>query len=164
MATYLSSSDYRIEKRRANAVLTLSNGQSAPGCFFVAGGSSRHAGPERIGDLLNSDTGFFPFEVHGERGHETVLFHRDHVVIVALMDNEASRDPGYPVAAERTASLLLSNGQRVVGAVRVYQPEGRDRLSDWTHDRERFRYIETADATLIVNIAHVVEVREVVGR
>lgn len=160
MSTELRPSEFRVEKTRADAVVTLSNGESTPGCFFVAGGSARHTGPERVGDLLNSERGFFPFEI---RGH-TVLLHRDHVVMVALRDDEARLDPGYAVATRRVASLLLSGGRRLVGAVRVYRPQGRDRLSDWAHDGERFRYIETADATMLVNVDHVLEVREVTER
>ena len=37
-------------------------------------------------------------------------------VLVALADNEASRDPGYDVARRQTASFLMSSGQRVLGA------------------------------------------------
>jgi hypothetical protein len=44
--------------------------------------------------------------------------------------------------------------------VRVYRPQGRDRLSDWAHGGERFRYIETDTATVIVNVDHVLEARE----
>ena len=40
-------------------------------------------------------------------------------------------------------------------------PEGRDRLSDWARDPEIFRYVETDETTLIVNMAHVIEVNEV---
>ena len=54
--------------------------------------------------------------------------------------------------------------RRALGAVRVYQPEGRDRLSDWGRQPEIFRYVETADTTLIINMAHVVEVSEVIER
>ena len=61
-------------------------------------------------------------------------------------------------------SVLLSNGQRVDGVVRVYRPEGRDRLSDWTRQPEVFRYIETERCDiLIVNAAHIVAVTEVPG-
>ena len=154
-------SEFRVEKSRVTAVLTLSNGLAMPGSFFVAGGSARHAGPERVSDVLNSDTGFFPFEVREPTGTNTVLLHRDHVVMVALTENEASGDPGYDVATQRTVLLLLSSGQRVVGIVRVYRPEGRDRLSDWAHHGERFRYIETNNATVLINVDHVLEVREV---
>jgi hypothetical protein len=161
MAMELSPSEFRVEKQRADAVLTLSSGQSTRGCFFTAGGSARHSGPERISDLLNSETGFFPFEVHDAAGNRTVLFNRSHVVTVVVADNEARRDPGYSVAKRHVVSLLLSSGQRVVGAIRVYRPEGRDRLSDWARHPEVFQYVETAEATFIVNMAHIIDVHEV---
>ena len=81
--------------------------------------------------------------------------------MVVLGDNEASRDPGYSVAKRHVVSLLLSSGQRVVGAIRVYRPEGRDRLSDWARQPETFRYLEAADATVIINMTHVIDVHEV---
>jgi hypothetical protein len=164
MAAEADTSAFRVEKRRAEGILTLSNGKSTAGYFFVAGGSARHTGPERVGDLLNAELGFFPFEIYGPDGHDTVLFHRDHVVMVALAENEARRDAGYGVATERIASLLLSSGQRIVGAIRVYWPEGRTRLSDWAQHGERFRYIETAETTVLVNVDHVLEIREVIQR
>ena len=67
--------------------------------------------------------------------------------------------------AVRSLGLILmeysSNGQRVVGAVRVYRPEGRDRLSDWARQPETFRYLETSDMALLINVAHIVDVSEV---
>jgi len=156
----VASSEFLVEKSREPAVLTLSNGESLAGSFFVAGGSARHEGPERIGDLLNSETGFFPFEILEAGIAQTVLVHRDHVVTIALSENEASREPGYALATSRTVSLLLSVGQRLDGVVHVYRPKGRDRLSDWAHHGERFRYLETAGATIVVNVDHVLEARE----
>jgi hypothetical protein len=156
----LSASAFRIEKRRTNARLTLSSGQSIQGAFFIAGGSALHSGPERVGDLLNSEPGFLPFEVHDGDRVRTVLYNTRQIVMVELADDEARRDPGYAVATARTVSALLSTGRRVVGAVRVYRPLGRDRLSDWARQPEPFRYLESADVTLIVNVAHIVEVSE----
>ena len=157
-----SPSDFRIVKQRTDAVVTLSGGLTTQGCFFIAGGSARHSGPERVGDLLNSESGFFPFEIHSVGRAHTVLYNRNQVVMVALGGEEARGDPGYDVATQRFVSVLLSGGQRIVGAVRVYRPEGRDRLSDWARQPEPFRYVETADGmTLIVNVAHIIEVNEV---
>jgi hypothetical protein len=90
-----------------------------------------------------------------------VLYNREHVIVVGLHENEEERVPGYSVAARRYVSLLLSNGQRLVGYVRVYQPQGRDRLSDWTRQPDIFRYLETGDRILLVNAAHIVDVSEV---
>ncbi len=156
-----ATSEYRVEKRRTQALVRLSSGALSQGCFFIAGGSARHDGPERVWDLLNSETGFFPFEVQDESGPRTVLYNRLHVVTVALSDDEASREPGYAVATRRRVRMLLSTNERVTGTVRVYRPEGRDRLSDWSRQPETFRYVETDDLTLIVNAIHIVEVSEV---
>jgi hypothetical protein len=92
-----------------------------------------------------------------------MLLNRAHVITVEIFDDEARRDSGYAVAPCRDVSILLSNGQRIRGAVRVYRPEGRNRLSDWTRQPEPFRYLETPESTLIVNAAHIVAVTEVSG-
>ncbi|HVZ22609.1 MAG TPA: hypothetical protein VG871_16160 [Vicinamibacterales bacterium] len=154
-------SEYRFEKQRVAATVTLSSGQSTRGAFFTATGSAQHDGPERVGDLLNRETGFFPFEIQEPEGSRTVLYNRAHVVVVGLAENEEQRDAGYEVATRRFVSILLTNGQRVVGAVRVYRPKGRDRLSDWTRQPETFRYLETSDMTVLVNAAHIVDISEV---
>lgn len=154
-------SDLRIEKRRTEAELTLATGASIHGCFFLAASSATHA-PERVGDLLNAEGGFFPFEVRAAPP-ETVLYNRTHVVLVTLLAAsaiEAQLEPGYAVATERGVRMLLSTGRTIEGCVRVYQPSGRDRLSDYARAPQVFHYVETPRATLIVNTAHIVELRE----
>jgi hypothetical protein len=155
-------SEFRIEKRRAEAALTLTTGTTVRGCFFLSGSSATHAGPERVADLLNAETGFFPFELHDGTAPYTVLYNRAQLVLVTLLDEtiEAQLDPGYSVATERAIRMLLSTGQAIAGRVRVYRPSGRDRLSDYARTPEIFRYVETADGTVIVNADHIVELRE----
>lgn len=157
------ASQFRIEKRRAAAVVTVTGAEPVRGCFFTVGGTPQHHAGERIGDLLNAESGFFPFEMQTESKPRTMLLNRAHVVSVEIFDDEARRDPGYAVAMRRDVSILLSNGQRISGAVRVYRPEGRDRLSDWTRQPEPFRYLETPGSTFIINAAHIVAVTEVSG-
>jgi len=152
---------FRVEKTRSRATIALSNGDTVPGCFFLAGSSVHSLDPERVGELLNAESGFFPFEVH-ERGEpRTMLVNRSHVVMVTLADNETRQDPDYGVATRREVSLSLSNGLRMTGVVLVHRPEGHDRLSDWARHPVQFRYLERDQATLIVNVAHVIEVSEV---
>ncbi|MGB7218165.1 MAG: hypothetical protein WBD07_05105 [Vicinamibacterales bacterium] len=154
------ASQYRFEKQRTEAVVRLSSGETVRGFFFTAGGITWHDGPERIGDLLNSEPGFFPFEVQGESGPRIVLHNRAHVVTVALTTNEAERNPGYASATRRFVSVVLSTGDRLTGTIRVYRPEGHNRLSDWARQPEIFRYFETADRTFMFNMKHVVSVSE----
>ena len=152
-------SEFRFEKQRVSATLTLAPGTSVSGSFFVAGQTSTHEGAERIGDLLNAEAGFFPFEL---RDGTTVLYNRSHLVAVALEPgiSEAERDPGYDVATHRNVGMLLSTGMRVKGRVAVYAPQGRDRLSDYARAPEAFRYVVTQKNTLIINAAHIVELTE----
>jgi len=155
-------SQFRVEKRRVEAELTFSSGATLRGAFFLAASTPTQIGPERVADLLNAEPGFFPFDPSGPPGTSTVVVNRAHVVAVKLL--ERSRDaqlvPGYDVAAERRVVVLLSNGERLGGSVRVYCPQGRDRMSDWARSPQMFRYLEGDDATFIVNAAHVIEVRE----
>lgn len=143
-------------------MLTLTTGATVRGCFFLAGARASQGGPERVADLLNGETGFFPFELNGDAAPHTVLYNRAQVVVVTLVDEmvEPALDAGYSVATERDVRMLLSNGRSVAGHVRVYRPTGRDRLSDYARLPEAFRYVETDAATVIVNCAHIVELRE----
>lgn len=160
MSQTATFSSFRVEKQRVEGSITLSNGETVHGCFFVAVSGPLSEGPESVGQLLNADEHFFPFERTGPGAPATSLYNRSHVVVVALSEPEARSVPGYDVAPARAVSLLLSTGARILGSVRVYQPFGHDRVSDWARDRHRFQYVETNGATLLVNVHHVLEVRE----
>jgi hypothetical protein len=163
MSPQTANSQYRLEKHRTDAVVMMVTNENIKGCFFTALGSPVRDGAERIADLLNSEPGFFPFEIGEDGRPETVLYNRAHVIAVRVLDDEARRDAGYAVAIRRVVSVRLSNGQHLTGAVRVYRPEGRDRVSDWTRQPDTFRYIESDDATYIVNAAHIIAITEVSG-
>src|SRR5881409_3085770 len=96
-------SQFRVEKRRAEAELTLSTGGVVRGCFFLASATATQVGPERVADLLNAGSGFFPFSPTGRSADHTIVINRAHVVLVKLLEpsTEAQRDPGYEVATER---------------------------------------------------------------
>lgn len=152
-------SEFRVEKRREPADVTLVTGQTRTGVFFLAGSSQLHTGPERIGDVLNFESGFFPFESDGE----TSLINRAHVLKVVLPPQmiEAQLDAGYDVATRRHVKVLLTTGEEITGYVVVFRPPGRDRLSDYAHLEEPFRYVELDDRTVLVNSAHIVALAEV---
>src|SRR5262245_37463286 len=156
-----TASELRIQKHRSEAGVRLTTGEMVHGNFFTSTGSALHAGPERIGDLLNSESGFFPFERRDEDGLQTVLYNRSQVVAVTVSREEPQQEAGYGVAKRCVVSMVLSTGQRVTGSIRVYQPEGHNRLSDWCKSRDQFQYLETDTFAVLVNRAHVVEISEV---
>ena len=91
------------------------------------------------------------------------MINRAHVLKVVLPPQmiEAQLDAGYDVATRRLVKVLLTTGEVVTGHVVVFCPPGRDRLSDYAHIDERFRYVELADRTLLINSAHIVALTEV---
>jgi hypothetical protein len=147
-----ATSAFRFEKRRVEAAINLVGGDQVHGSFFVAA--------ERVGELLNQETGFFPFEIRTGDGTKTVLYNRATLITAIIPESEAARDPGYAIAKRRDVWILLTDGRRLRGVVRVYRPEGRDRLSDWARQPETFRYVDTDEGTLLVNAAHIVAVTE----
>jgi hypothetical protein len=153
-------SRFRVTKTRILASVALSTRELVAGCFFVADVGANGSVPERVAEILNAERGFFPFEAHEDQGLRTVLFHSDHIVTVTLAEAEARREPGYDVATMREVAVRLSDGRRLRGTVRVHRPEGRDRLSDWARHPDRFRYLEVGATTVIVNVAHVIELSE----
>lgn len=153
-------SAYRVEKIRSHATVTLSSGETVAGCFFLSPSSAHQPGPERVGELLNAEPGFLPFEVHGAGAPRTVLFNRAQIQSVMLTDDEEAQQPGYDLARRHLVTIGLTHGPRVLGTIRVFGPEGRDRLSDWTRDPEPFRYVECDGSMQIVNLRHVIDVSE----
>jgi hypothetical protein len=155
-------SEFRFEKQRIAAELLLTTGSTVRGSFFVAAATTLHGGAERVGDVLNAQAGFFPFE---RADGTTALYHRRHVVMIALACGivEAQLDPGYDVAPRRAVDMLLSTGAHVAGTVAVYCPRGHERLSDYAQSGEQFRYVVTPRQTVIVNADHIVELTETAG-
>ena len=152
-------SEFRFEKLRVPAELSLAHGGTAAGTFFVAGSAFDHDGPERVADLLNTRQGFFPFQ---REDGSTALYNRAQVIIVTLGEGvrEAESEPGYAVATHRRVAMLLSTGQRLSGIVPIYRPPGRDRLSDYAQPGDQFVYLVTPQRTHLVNSTQIVELTE----
>jgi hypothetical protein len=152
-------SQFKVEKNRVPASLSLATGQTVTGCFFVLGSLNNAVGYERIGDVLNAEDGFFPFQ---RDDGTTAQYNRAHVVLVRLpggLDEEAL-EPGYDVAQRRHVVITLSTGARIDGIVTVYGQAGHDRLSDYARNARHFRYVVTPFGSVIVNADHIVEVIE----
>jgi hypothetical protein len=151
-------SNFRFEKDRVSASLSLATGHVVSGCFFVLG-SVPITGRERVGDLLNAEDGFFPFQ---RDDGTTAQYNRAHVVLVRLPAGlaEETLEPGYHVATLRPVVITLSTGAHIDGSVAVYGPVGHERLSDYTRSEKHFRYVVTSSGTVIINSDHIVEVIE----
>jgi hypothetical protein len=113
-------SRFKVEKDRVAASLSLTAGQMVTGCFFVLASLATAVGRERVGDVLNSEDGFFPFQ---RDDGTTAQYNQSHVVFVRLpagVDAE-SLEPGYDIATRRrNVVMILSTGARIDGTVAVW--------------------------------------------
>ena len=152
-------SRFKVEKDRVAASISLATGQTITGCFFVLASLNTPVGRERVGDLLNAEDGFFPFQ---RDDGTTAQYNRAHVVFVRMPAgvDEESLEPGYDVAQRRNVVMTLSTGARIDGTIAVYGPIGYDRLSDYTRRAKHFRYVATPFGSVIVNAEHIVELIE----
>jgi hypothetical protein len=151
-------SQFRVQKQQVAASLVLSTGAMRHGCFFVVN-SLTHGGQERVGDLLNGASGFFPFQ-HDDG--TTGQYNRNHLVMVLLPAGMAEEEfePGFSVLLRREVSLMLSTGTTIDGTVLVSGLAGHERLSDYARSSKQYWYILTLRGTVIVNSDHIVELVE----
>ena len=150
---------FRIRKREARVTLTLVNGRTARGAFFLSETAADHAGPERIDELLNAATRFVPFHVDADTGRASViLLNRTQILMVSLPPSEADlvHDSSYEIARREPARLVLSNGERLVGEVHIAGLSDHARLSDVVN-LHMFLHVERPNQTVLVNVDHVVE-------
>ena len=152
-------SQFRVEKDHVAASLVLSTGTTRLGCFFVVSSLTTHDGPERVGDLLNSESGFFPFK-HDDG--TIAQYNRAHLVMLTLPAGVAEDELGseYSVALRRDVSLVLSTGAVVEGTVLVSGPVGHERLSDYVRSAKQFWYVLTTRGAVVVNKNYIVELVE----
>ena len=151
-------SQFKVQKQQVAASLILSTGAIRHGYFFVVS-SLTHGGPERVGDLLNGSSGFFPFQ---HDNGTTGQYNRNHLVMVMLPAGIAEEEfePGFSVSLRRDVSMTLSTGTTIDGTVLVSGPVGHERLSDYARASKQFWYILTLRGTVIVNSDHIVELVE----
>jgi hypothetical protein len=151
-------SQFRFKKNQVAASLVLSTGIIRHGCFFVFA-SFTHGDPERVGDLLNSERGFFPFQ-HDDG--TTAQYNRSQLVMVRLPPgvDEVELEPDFAIAMRRQVKVTLSTGAVVDGTVLVNGPAGHERLSDYVRASKQFWYVLTSNGTLIVNSGHIVALAE----
>ena len=120
-------SEYRIDKTRTAALLTLAGPRTVAGDLFVQPYTSRRSGPELPQDILNNSDAFFPFAL--ESG-ETVMISKDHLVEAHVETNGLADElaaAGMPAAK---VELSLSGGVSRVGTLYLEAPRERPRLLD----------------------------------
>lgn len=147
----------RIPKRRATVEVLLTDGSSGRFELFLSDKSPRHAGPERLIDLLSEAERFLP-TIEQKKDGMAWLNTRNIVFARAALDAETQPEIE-SLPTEHEIELVLQAGPRLRGLVSYIRPDGQSRPTDFLNDAaEPFLQLLEAESIVFVNKRHIVRV------
>lgn len=152
---------FRVPKQAIEVEVQLEGQVMVHGRMFV-GEASRHAGRERVLDVLTAPEPFVPIASEGGAR----LLAKNRIVLVRVNDRadagwEESEATSPQVSVEIRLAGMPPGRDLVTGNMMITMPEGRRRLLDFVNDAGPFLALWEPDAALIVARGHVVEIRQV---
>lgn len=152
---------FHIQTRGHGVEVVLNNSTVLKGRVFLHSVAERHAGPERVDDVLNSGARFFPLRVQ-ENGQRTLLINKERVLFVKVPQEPEGVQIGELGVSSWAVqvSLDMMQGAPLQGVVYLSRPPGRDRTLDGLNGGEDFLCLVQDGAFLYVNLRNVVLVRE----
>ncbi len=153
-------SDLTVPKRRVEVSLELAGGLQRVVTLFLSESAARHAGAERLSDVLNDRLHFVPALDADTRG---ITFLNCAAVMIARASADAERTGAEEVAipVEHDVEVTLADGRALRGTVSYVPASARTRLVDFLNDGTPFLRLLAEDAVLLVNKRHVVRVAQV---
>ena len=136
----------RIRKNRKRAEIVYTDQSRQEGNFFVSLASSRRRGPESIGEILNGERRFLPFEV--QDGH-LMMVQRSAILMVRPKDSEV--DEIAQTAGRVFAQVMFISGYSVSGYVYNDLPSSYPRLSDYLNGTGLFFHLEIDSEDYLIN-------------
>lgn len=144
----------RVPKRRLVAEAMLANGSRLNVALYLSGNCPQHSGAERLSDLLANSPRFLPADDLATG--RTCFLGRDALYALRV---PASAEVGGAVETELPVEyeveVLLSNGERLSGAVSYVLPPESARLLDFLNTPEPFLRLYDGTDVVFVNKHHV---------
>ena len=145
----------KISKEIRTVRLTLADGRMFDGELFLNHYEIRHAGPQRVGDLLNGDVAFLPVRVAGE----TLLVNVEQIMS-ARVATEVELDELMTLGERSTVEVVTHSGEPVVADLYVNLPSGSCRVTDYLNQPQRFFTFVALKEVLYLNRRFVLAVRD----
>ncbi|HKK01581.1 MAG TPA: hypothetical protein VJ955_05390 [Desulfuromonadales bacterium] len=147
--------DQKISKAIRKVRLTLADGRSLAGEIFLNLYEVRHAGQQRVGDLLNGDVAFLPVRVDCE----TLLVNVEQILSarVAAADE---LDELMTLGERYTVEVVTLSGDPIVADLYVNLPSGSCRVTDYLNRPQRFFTFVALKEVLYFNRRFVLAVRD----
>lgn len=144
----------RVPKRRLVAEAMLANGSRLTVALYLSGNCPKHTGAERLSDLLTNAPRFLPAD--DLASGRTCFLGRDALYalrVPASAEVGGAAETELPV--EHEVEVLLSNGERLTGAVSYVRPPESSRLLDFLSSDEPYLRLYDGDDVVFINKHHV---------
>lgn len=147
--------DRKIEKEVRPILCELSDGSEIEGDVFLRLYEARHAGPQKVGDLLNEEKKFLPVKAKGG----TLLLNRSHIVLTKVKA-ELEKDDLMTLGKKVTVRLKMHRGREIQGDIFINLPEGFCRVKDYVNQPTRFFTLIQPDFVIYINQEFILSVRD----
>lgn len=157
----VEDSEFRIEKREVPALVRTHKHTALEGLFMCSAISAEHTGRERLTDLLNDPEPFVPFFETKRQG--ATLINKDHIFVVELKGPDLAHDDqlSNPMGEMHLIELTLGTGGTFEGQCLVTGAAGHTRTLDYLNrTQHRFIYVDAPEGYRILNLNHVISVRD----
>lgn len=147
--------DQKIVKNRRCVLFTLADGSTIEGKVFLSLYKASHEGPQRVGELLNSEDAFIPVETTSGTIHLNIL----NIVAAQTL----ARDEGdelMSLGEQYRVQITTALGTVIEGEVFVNLPNERCRVSDYLNQRERFCRVFLDEEIVYVGTQFILSVRD----
>lgn len=145
----------KIEKENRPVLFELSDGSEIEGEVFLRLYEARHAGLQKVGDLLNEAKRFIPLRTKGG----TLLLNRSHIAS-ARVRSELEKDGLMTLGKKVAVSLKMVQGREIRGDIFVDLPEGFCRVKDYMNQPVRFFALIQPEFVVYINQEFVLSVRD----
>ena len=147
--------DQKISKAIRQVRFTLADGHTLVGEVFLNLYEMRHAGPQRVGDLLNGEVLFLPVRVAGE----TLLVNVEQI-LSARVAAAAELDDLMTLGERYTVEVITLSGEPVVADLYVSLPSTSCRVTDYLNQPQRFFTFISTKEVIYLNRRFVLAVRD----
>jgi hypothetical protein len=147
--------EQKIVKNRRQVLFTLADGSTVEGKVFLSLYEACHEGPQRVGELLNSDDGFIPVETAGCMTHLNIIN-----IVTAQTPLIEEGDELMRLGEQYRVQITTALGTVIEGQVFVNLPHDRNRVSDYLNQRDRFCRVFLAEKIVYVGTRFILSVRD----
>lgn len=149
----------KVEKLPVEVTFIMLGGEELTGTIFLDLHSRHHGGPERMEDIVNSGARFIPILLADKT---VVLLNRQRIITAHCRKREADEyeTMALGLLTDIKATIRLSDGRTITGALRTDMPKEHTRLSDVLNQPADFVRVIDSGIEYFVNRAYASWFRE----